>query len=86
MLISTTWGGRLLVPADDISLMPDFRGRGIGSTLLRRFLAEATVAGVPVGLSVDAANPARHLYERLGFVVTDASSVYWSLEWRPPST
>jgi ribosomal protein S18 acetylase RimI-like enzyme len=67
----------------DISLMPDYRGRGIGSALLRGVLAEATVAGLPVGLSVQAANPARHLYERLGFAVTDASNFYLSLEWRP---
>jgi GNAT superfamily N-acetyltransferase len=67
----------------DISLMPEHRGHGIGSALLRRVLAEATVAGLPVGLSVQAANPARHLYERLGFAVTDASNFYLSLEWRP---
>ena len=67
----------------DISLMPDHRGHGIGSALLRRVLAEATVAGLPVGLSVQAANPARHLYERLGFAVTDASNFYLSMEWRP---
>ena len=85
--------GRLIVdrgPVEirviDISLVPAHRGQGIGSTLLRRVLAEATVAGVPVGLSVDAANPARHLYERLGFVVTNASSMYWSLEWHPSTT
>jgi FkbM family methyltransferase len=28
MLISTTWGGRLLVPADDLSLMPELVARG----------------------------------------------------------
>ncbi len=67
----------------DISLMPEHRGHGIGSALLRRVLAEATTAGIPVGLSVQATNPARHLYERLGFAVTDASNLYLSLEWRP---
>jgi GNAT superfamily N-acetyltransferase len=67
----------------DISLMPEHRGHGIGSALLRRVLAEATIARIPVGLSVHATNPARHLYERLGFAVTDASNLYVSLEWRP---
>jgi len=67
----------------DISLMPEHRGQGIGSALLRRVTAEAAVAGVPVGLSVEATNPARQLYERMGFVVTDASATYMSLEWRP---
>jgi GNAT superfamily N-acetyltransferase len=75
--------GTLEIRIVDISLMPEHRGQGIGSALLRRVLAEAAVVGLPVGLSVQAANPARHLYERLGFAVTDASNFYLSLEWRP---
>ena len=35
----------------DISVMPEHRGHGIGSALLRRVLAEGTVAGIPVGRS-----------------------------------
>jgi ribosomal protein S18 acetylase RimI-like enzyme len=75
--------GRHEIRVVDISLLPERRGRGIGSALLRGVLAEATVARIPVGLSVDIANPARRLYERLGFVATDSSGFYISLEWRP---
>ena len=51
----------------DIALLPDHRGRGIGARLLRDVLHEATAAGLPVRLSVERSNPARSLYERLGF-------------------
>jgi len=44
------------------------RGRGIGTALVRRLIDALTEAGVPgLSLSVAAANPARRLYERLGF-------------------
>ncbi len=83
--------GRLTVdrrPAEirvvDIALLPEFRGRGAGSALLRALLAEAAAAGVPVRIHVEANNPARRLYDRLGFVQTDTTGVYHLLEWVPP--
>ncbi|MFJ9917127.1 GNAT family N-acetyltransferase [Actinacidiphila glaucinigra] len=53
---------------------PDSRYAGLGSRLLRRVLADAAIGGLPrIGLAVSDANPARGLYERLGFAVTDTS-------------
>ncbi|MFF7212752.1 GNAT family N-acetyltransferase [Streptomyces sp. NPDC008238] len=53
---------------------PDSRYAGLGSRLLRRVLADAAAGGLPrIGLAVSDANPARRLYERLGFAVTDTS-------------
>ena len=52
----------------DIALLPEHRGRGIGTALLRELLAEADAAGKPVTIHVEKFNPARRLYERLGFV------------------
>lgn len=54
-----------------IQLAPALQGRGIGRSLLREILADATRAGVPVSLSVLKANPAKRLYEELGFEVFD---------------
>lgn len=54
-------------PEVSIALLPGWRGRGIGSELLIALLAYADVRYSAVSLSVDPANPARRLYERLGF-------------------
>jgi GNAT superfamily N-acetyltransferase len=56
----------------DISLTPDARGNGIGRRLLEKVLEEAGRLGAPVTLHVGVGNPARRLYERLGFhIVSD---------------
>jgi ribosomal protein S18 acetylase RimI-like enzyme len=52
-----------------IQLLPEWQGRGIGGRLVGALLEEARRAGVPVVLNVLKVNPARRLYERLGFRV-----------------
>jgi ribosomal protein S18 acetylase RimI-like enzyme len=64
----------------DIALLPQHRGQGIGGHLVRGLLDEAAAAGVPVSLHVEAHNPARRLYERLGFVVVEPGEVYLRME------
>ena len=54
-------------PELSMSLVPAYRGRGIGTALLRRVLAEAEREAEAVSLSVSQSNPARRLYERAGF-------------------
>lgn len=67
----------------DIALLPEHRGRGIGSTLLEAVLAEAAEAGKPVRIHVESFNPAMRLYERLGFRKIDENGVYHMMEWSP---
>lgn len=50
-----------------IQLDPAAQGQGIGGALLAGVIAEAKAAGVSLRLGVLRANPARRLYERLGF-------------------
>ena len=69
----------------DIALLPEHRGNGIGSALLRDLLAEADAAGKRVTIHVERLNPALRLYERLGFSVAEDKGVYLFLE-RPPAT
>ena len=69
----------------DISLLPDYRNRGIGSSLLRGVLAEAEQNRLPVRLHVAAHNPAARLYARLGFRQVSDEGLYRELEWRPHS-
>jgi len=52
----------------DIALLPAWRGKGIGTRLLRALIAGAVREGLPVTLNVEADNPVQSLYRRLGFV------------------
>lgn len=51
-----------------IQIKPAYQGRGIGSQLLKHVIAEAQKSGASLSLSVFKKNPARHLYERFGFL------------------
>jgi ribosomal protein S18 acetylase RimI-like enzyme len=66
----------------DISLLPEWRGRGIGTTLLSAVCAQASAATKTVTLTVGKFNPALSLYRRLGFREYADDGVYWRMEWR----
>ncbi|KVH07122.1 GNAT family N-acetyltransferase [Burkholderia sp. BCCIQ04A] len=60
-----------------IQILPACQGRGIGAAVLNALLTDAARERVSVSLSVLHGNPARRLYERLGFRVvseTDTSA------------
>jgi GNAT superfamily N-acetyltransferase len=58
----------------DVWRIPTDQTRGLGAVLLRRAAAVLLEEGfISLGLAVTAGNPARRLYERLGFVTTDSS-------------
>jgi ribosomal protein S18 acetylase RimI-like enzyme len=67
----------------DISLLPPFRGAGIGTRLLAELIAEAKAGGVPLTIHVEMSNPARRLYERLGFAPVEEHGVYLLMKRRP---
>jgi ribosomal protein S18 acetylase RimI-like enzyme len=67
----------------DIALLPEHRGHGIGTRLLRQLLAEADASAMRVTIHVERFNPALRLYERLGFVQAADRGVYLLLERRP---
>jgi len=66
----------------DIALLPAARGRGIGRTILRGLCAEAEAQGARVTISVEKFNPAKRLYERMGFRMFEDGEVYQRMEWR----
>lgn len=51
-------------------LRPEQQGRGVGSEVLRRLLAEADAAGAAVRLSVLVESAANRFYPRFGFMET----------------
>jgi len=67
----------------DIALLPDWRGRGIGTAILEALQAAARAAGKGVGIMVEKFNPALQLYRRLGFTNIADHEVYLEMEWRP---
>lgn len=62
-----------------IQLTPALQGRGLGGAVLGEVIVEAKAAGAGVRLSVLKANPAKALYERLGFVVTGISGLEYEM-------
>lgn len=53
---------------DSLATLPEYRGRGIASALIRDAAVKAKAASLPLGLLVADDNPqARKLYESLGF-------------------
>ncbi|MGL4232053.1 MAG: GNAT family N-acetyltransferase, partial [Casimicrobium sp.] len=65
----------------EISVLQSFRGRGIGTALTQRVLLDAAARDHDVGLAVEPNNPARRLYERLGFVAIDDGEIYREMRW-----
>jgi len=66
-----------------VQLLPAHQGRGLASALLGALCAQASAQGRPMLLSVLGNNPARRLYERLGFRVTGKEDDGRSLRmWR----
>jgi ribosomal protein S18 acetylase RimI-like enzyme len=68
----------------DIAVLPRQANQGIGTALLEDLLARAREAGLPVTLHVDLTNPARHLYERLGFVSVSVDELRTLMRYDPP--
>lgn len=66
---------------DEIALVPEAQRHGIGTALVRAAMDEAGVRGVPLRLSVLVNNPARRLYERLGFRVAAVEHPRVRMEW-----
>ena len=65
---------------NNIAMRPQYRGRGLGTALIRHILAEGTRLGARrATLEVRASNQgARRLYERLGFYVAATRRNYYT--------
>jgi GNAT superfamily N-acetyltransferase len=60
-----------------IAVLPAYQRAGVGTAVVRHVLSQATGQGLPVALHVLKVNPARVLYERLGFVVTGETATHY---------
>ena len=59
------------IPELSIAVLPGHRDLGIGTQLLNHMLAKAAERYPGLSLSVTSENPAKRLYERLGFRVVN---------------
>ncbi len=67
----------------DISLLPEYRGQGVGSHDLNQILEEAKKNNLSVTIHVESFNPVLHLYERLGFCLVEDKGIYYFMKWSP---
>jgi ribosomal protein S18 acetylase RimI-like enzyme len=66
----------------DITLLPEFRGSGMGTKLLRDLQEEARSARKSLTIHVERFNRALGLYQRLGFEQVEDKGVYLLMEWK----
>jgi ribosomal protein S18 acetylase RimI-like enzyme len=66
-----------------IEIASDYQGQGIGTELIQDLLDEADGRGVPIELRVLRVNPARRLYERLGFAVVQETDTRYIMRRAP---
>jgi GNAT superfamily N-acetyltransferase len=69
----------------DMALVPEYRGRGVGTLLLRGLVRRSEEVALPITLYVERWNRARHLYLRWGFRSDegDRDAVYERMERTP---
>ena len=60
----------------DIALLPQCRGAGIGTRLMKAVVAEAARRTMAAELYVESDNPVRALYHRLGFEKSGENGIY----------
>ena len=77
-----TWDSKREIRILDISLLPEFQGNGIGGTILNDILKTGKQQHKKVSLHVALGNPAKRLYERLGFVKISDNFTHEYMEYK----
>jgi ribosomal protein S18 acetylase RimI-like enzyme len=66
----------------DLTVLPQYRNQGIGSTLLRRLLEEAGQSSKAATIYVETFNPSVRLFERLGFEKVQEKDFQFLMKWQ----
>ena len=72
------------VDIHEIVVDPDFQNQGIGTFLLRQFIAQAMALSLSLRLRTLHQNRALALYQRIGFKETARTETHTLLEWKLP--
>lgn len=67
----------------DITIIPERRNQGIATYLFNTLFSRAKKSNQSVSIHVEHNNPAKNLYERLGFKVkSKTNDIYLLMEWK----
>lgn len=66
----------------DLTVLPEFRGKGIGTYLISELCEEAAAAGKALQIYIESFNSSSELFSRLGFVPVGEQGVHILWEWR----
>ena len=78
-----TWENDMEIRLIDITLLSQFRGKGIGTTLLGDLIKRSDMVQKKISLHVDPINPALQLYQRLGFIHVKNNGRHFYMERNP---
>jgi len=67
----------------DITIDPEYRGRGIGQKVMSLIMAKAEAKDKSTSIHVDKENKAINLYKRLGFVIDGGTEIYHLMTTHP---
>jgi RimJ/RimL family protein N-acetyltransferase len=70
----------------DITLLPGERGAGIGTSLIKQLIDEASRSGKVTRIYVEEFNPSLRLFERLGFSPGEQQGIHLLLQCNPVNT
>ena len=65
----------------DIAICPKHQNHGIGTAQMQRLMEQAAMKRKSIILSVEIFNPARRLYDRLGFQEYEDFGIYKRMRW-----
>jgi ribosomal protein S18 acetylase RimI-like enzyme len=66
----------------DLAILPAYQKQGLGRRVLQGVQHQCAKEGMKFRLQVLHANPARRLYDRLGFRMMSQDLLYAQMEWR----
>jgi GNAT superfamily N-acetyltransferase len=78
-----TWENDNEMRLIDITLLPPFRGRGIGTFLLKELIKKSNSIQKKISLHVEPGKPALQLYLRLGFIFIKNNGRHCYMERNP---
>jgi len=71
------------ITLNELVLLPEFQGQGIGSAILSETIEKAKTENKPASLQVLKENRAAELYQRTGFKIVGETETHYKMEFDP---